>query len=87
MLNKVDIFGVSRTPISKMGGVQRELSIPDEKPNNNAESIAIGQLIGTSKCYIVATLIHELKKTQKVLATICAGESMCCSTVVRRCAR
>lgn len=67
--------------------VQRELNIPDEKLNINGGAIALGHPIGASGCRILVTLIHELKDTQKGLATLCVGGGMGCSTIVRRCAQ
>jgi acetyl-CoA C-acetyltransferase len=58
--------------------VVRELGLDPDKVNVNGGAIAIGHPIGASGARILATLLHELKRSSatKGLATLCIGGGM-----------
>ncbi len=84
-MNDLDIVEANEAFVAQSIAVQRELNIPCHKLNPNGGAIALGHPIGASGCRILVTLIHELSKRQKGLATLCIGGGMGCSTVIIGC--
>lgn len=66
--------------------VKNELIIPDDKLNVNGGAIAMGHPVGASGCRILVTLIYGLMQQKKEigLETLCIGDGMGCSTLIKR---
>ncbi len=59
-------------------GVLRDLKIPAHKVNVNGGAIALGHPIGASGARIAATLLYEMKRSDKRfgVASLCIGGGM-----------
>ena len=66
--------------------VINELDIPENKLNINGGAIALGHPVGASGCRILVTLLYALMQQKKEtgLATLCIGDGMGCSTLIKR---
>ncbi len=77
-LNEIDLFEINEAFAAQSIAVIRELGINQNKVNVNGGAIALGHPIGASGARILVTLVHEMKRQNKVkgCATLCIGGGM-----------
>ncbi len=75
-LDDVDIYEINEAFASQAGYCVRKLGIDWEKVNPNGGAIALGHPLGMTGARQVATLLHELHRTQKTVGCV----SMCIGT-------
>jgi acetyl-CoA C-acetyltransferase len=77
-LEEVDLFEINEAFAAQSLAVIRELNIDNNKVNVNGGAIALGHPIGASGARILVTLIHEMKRQNKIkaCATLCIGGGM-----------
>ena len=85
-LDEIDLFEINEAFAAQSIAVIRELGIDHTKVNVNGGAIALGHPIGASGARILVTLIHELKRQNKIkgCATLCIGGGMGIALCVER---
>jgi acetyl-CoA C-acetyltransferase len=63
---------------------QKDLGISDDKLNPKGGAVALGHPIGASGARILTTLIYQLKKGQKGIASLCIGGGEAIAILVER---
>ena len=77
-IDDIDLFEVNEAFASQSIGVLRDLKIPAHRVNVNGGAIALGHPIGASGARIAATLLYEMKRSDKRfgVASLCIGGGM-----------
>jgi len=75
-IGQIDVFEINEAFASQAAYCVRELGIPMDKVNPNGGAIALGHPLGCTGSRQVATLLHELHRTNKKLGIV----SMCIGT-------
>jgi acetyl-CoA C-acetyltransferase len=85
-LDEIDLFEINEAFAAQSIAVIRELGIDHTKVNVNGGAIALGHPIGASGARILVTLIHELKRQNKIkgCATLCIGGGMGIALCIER---
>ena len=85
-INDIDLFEINEAFAAQSIAVIRELKIDKNKVNVNGGAIALGHPIGASGARILVTLIHEMKKQNKIkgCATLCIGGGMGIALCIER---
>ena len=80
----MDLIEASEAFVSQSLAVAHDLEFDMSKVNVNGGAIALGHPVGASGCRILVTLLYAMKHrgAKKVLATLCIGGGMGCSTIV-----
>ena len=74
-LDFFDLFEINEAFSATSVAVQKELGIKKERLNICGGAIALGHPIGCSGSRVIATLVHQLKRTKKKygVASMCIG--------------
>jgi len=85
-IEDVDIFEINEAFASQATYCIKKLNIPNEKVNPNGGAIALGHPLGCTGARQVATLLPELKRSNKRYGVIsmCIGTGMCAAAVIER---
>ena len=85
-IEDVDLFEINEAFAAQSIAVIQELKIDKSKVNVNGGAIALGHPIGASGTRILVTLIHEMKKQNKIkgCAALCIGGGMGIAMCVER---
>lgn len=75
-MNDVDIFEINEAFAAQALMCVKKLNVPAEKLNPNGGAIALGHPLGATGARQVATLMHELRRTNKKIGVV----SMCIGT-------
>jgi len=83
-INDIDVFELNEAFASQATYCIKKLGIPKDKLNPNGGAIALGHPLGMTGARQVATLLNELKKTNKKYGVIsmCIGTGMGASAVL-----
>ena len=80
-VDDIDIFEINEAFASQAAYCVKKLGIPMEKVNPNGGAISLGHPLGNTGARMVATLMAELKRTDKKLGVV----SMCIGTGMGAC--
>ncbi|KDO30583.1 hypothetical protein SPRG_04484 [Saprolegnia parasitica CBS 223.65] len=85
-IEDIDVFEINEAFASQALYCINELKIPMEKVNPNGGAIALGHPLGCTGARQIATLLHELQRTQKTYGVIsmCIGTGMGAAAVFKR---
>ncbi len=86
-LDDIDLIEANEAFAAQCLAVAKDLGFKMEKVNVNGGAVALGHPIGASGARILTTLLHEMKKRDKVkrgLATLCVGGGMGAAMVVEK---
>ncbi len=85
-LEEIDLFEINEAFAAQCLGVIKELNIDQNKINVNGGAIALGHPIGASGARILVTLIHEMKRQNKIkgCAALCIGGGMGIALCIER---
>ena len=83
-IDDMDIIEANEAFAAQSVAVAKDLKFDMSKVNKKGGAIALGHPVGASGCRILVTLLHQLEKGQKGLATLCIGGGMGCSTIVEK---
>lgn len=83
-LDDIDVIELNEAFAAQSLAVLRELGVDDAKVNPKGGAIAVGHPLGCSGARIVASLVHELRRTsaKRGLATLCVGVGQGLATVI-----
>ena len=80
-IDDMDIIEANEAFAAQSVAVAKDLKFDMSKVNKKGGAIALGHPVGASGCRILVTLLHQMEKGQKGLATLCIGGGMGCSTI------
>jgi len=85
-INDVDIFELNEAFASQASYCGRRLGVPEEKLNPKGGAIALGHPLAATGARMVATLLPELKRTDKKLGIVsmCIGTGMGAAALIER---
>ncbi len=83
-IDDMDVIEANEAFAAQSVAVAKDLKFDMSKVNKKGGAIALGHPVGASGCRILVTLLHQLEKGQKGLATLCIGGGMGCSTIVEK---
>ena len=83
-IDDMDIIEANEAFAAQSVAVAKDLKFDMAKVNKKGGAIALGHPVGASGCRILVTLLHQMEKGQKGLATLCIGGGMGCSTIVEK---
>ena len=83
-IDDMDIIEANEAFAAQSVAVAKDLKFDMSKVNKKGGAIALGHPVGASGCRILVTLLHQMEKGQKGLATLCIGGGMGCSTIVEK---
>ena len=85
-IGEIDLFELNEAFAAQSIPCIRELGIDPARVNVNGGSIAMGHALGSTGARIMATLVHEMKRTgaRYGLASLCIGVGQGIATVVER---
>ena len=83
-IDDMDIIEANEEFAAQSVAVAKDLKFDMSKVNKKGGAIALGHPVGASGCRILVTLLHQMEKGQKGLATLCIGGGMGCSTIVEK---
>ena len=77
-IGDIDLFEINEAFASQAYWCIKELNIDERKVNVNGGAIALGHPLGCTGARLVATLLHELKRTGKKrgIVSMCIGTGM-----------
>ena len=81
----MDLIEANEAFAAQSIAVARELGFDMSKVNPKGGAIALGHPVGCSGARIIVTLLHELEKDQKGLATLCIGGGQGVATIFEKC--
>jgi acetyl-CoA C-acetyltransferase len=84
--DQVDVFEINEAFSGSTVCVIKELKLDPAKANVVGGSVALGHPIGASGCRLLATLLHEMKRSDKKtgLVSLCLGGGEAVAMVVKR---
>ena len=82
----LDLVEINEAFASVIAAWQRELGADLEKVNVNGGAIALGHPLGSTGARLIATLVHELERSdgQLGLVTMCCGGGLGTATLLER---
>ena len=83
-IDDMDIIEANEAFAAQSVAVAKDLKFDMSKVNKKGGAIALCHPVGASGCRILVTLLHQMEKGQKGLATLCIGGGMGCSTIVEK---
>ena len=85
-LEDIDLFEINEAFASQSIAIIKELKIDQTKVNVNGGAISLGHPIGASGARILVTLLHEMKRQNKIkgCAALCIGGGMGIALCVER---
>ena len=87
-MNDIDLVELNEAFASQSVACIRDLDLDEEIVNVNGGAIALGHPLGCSGVRITATLLHEMKRRDKVkygLATMCIGVGQGAAVIYEKC--
>ena len=84
-IEDMDVVEANEAFAAQSIAVARELGFDMSKVNPKGGAIALGHPVGCSGARIIVTLLHELEKGQKGLATLCIGGGQGVATIFEKC--
>ena len=87
-MNDIDLVELNEAFASQSVACIRDLDLNEEIVNVNGGAIALGHPLGCSGVRITATLLHEMKRRDKVkygLATMCIGVGQGAAVIYEKC--
>lgn len=81
-VSQVDIFEVNEAFAAVAMAAQKDLEIPRDRLNPRGGAVALGHPIGASGARLLVTLLHQLKKGQKGVVSLCIGGGEAIATLV-----
>ena len=84
-IEDMDVIEANEAFAAQSIAVARELGFDMSKVNPKGGAIALGHPVGCSGARIIVTLLHELEKDQKGLATLCIGGGQGVATIFEKC--
>ena len=84
-IEDMDVIEANEAFAAQSIAVARELGFDMKKVNPKGGAIALGHPVGCSGARIIVTLLHELEKGQKGLATLCIGGGQGVATIFEKC--
>ena len=83
-IDDMDIIEANEAFAAQSVAVAKDLKFDMSKVNKKGRANPLGHPVGASGCRILVTLLHQMEKGQKGLATLCIGGGMGCSTIVEK---
>jgi acetyl-CoA acyltransferase len=85
-LDDVDLVEINEAFASVIAAWERELEPDPDKVNVNGGAIALGHPLGSTGARLIATLLHELERTdgELGLVTMCCGGGLGTATLIER---
>jgi acetyl-CoA acyltransferase len=85
-LDDVDLVEINEAFASVIAAWERELEPDTDKVNVNGGAIALGHPLGSTGARLIATLLHELERTdgELGLVTMCCGGGLGTATLIER---
>jgi acetyl-CoA acetyltransferase family protein len=85
-LDDVDLVEINEAFASVIAAWERELEPGTDKVNVNGGAIALGHPLGSTGARLIATLLHELERTdgELGLVTMCCGGGLGTATLIER---
>jgi acetyl-CoA acetyltransferase family protein len=85
-LDDVDLVEVNEAFASVIAAWERELEPDVDRVNVNGGAIALGHPLGSTGARLIATLLHELERTdgERGLVTMCCGGGLGTATLIER---
>ena len=85
-LDDVDLVEINEAFASVIAAWERELEPDPDKVNVNGGAIALGHPLGSTGARLIATLVHELERTdgELGLVTMCCGGGLGTATLIER---
>jgi acetyl-CoA acyltransferase len=85
-IDDIDLIEINEAFASVVGSWERELGPDPDRVNVNGGAIAIGHPLGSTGARLVATLLHELERTDRSvgLVTMCCGGGIGTGTLIER---
>jgi acetyl-CoA acetyltransferase family protein len=85
-LDDVDLIEINEAFASVIAAWERELEPDVAKVNVNGGAIALGHPLGSTGARLIATLLHELERSDKQLGlvTMCCGGGLGTATLIER---
>ena len=83
-IDDMDIIEANEAFAAQSVAVAKDLKFDMSKVNKKGGAIALGHPVGASGCRILVTLLHQMEKGQKGLATLCICGGRGCSTIVEK---
>ncbi len=85
-IDDIDLFEVNEAFASVIVAWEREVGADLERVNVNGGAIALGHPVGATGARLVATILHELERSDKEigLVTMCCGGGIGTGTLIQR---
>jgi acetyl-CoA acetyltransferase family protein len=85
-IGDLDLIEINEAFASVIAAWERELEPDVEKVNVNGGAIALGHPLGSTGARLIATLLHELERSDKQfgLVTMCCGGGLGTATLIER---
>jgi acetyl-CoA acetyltransferase family protein len=85
-IGDIDLIEINEAFASVVAAWERELEPDVERVNVNGGAIALGHPLGSTGGRLIATLLHELERTDKQvgLVTMCCGGGLGTATLIER---
>jgi acetyl-CoA acetyltransferase len=85
-IDQIDLFEVNEAFAAVPIAWQREIGADMDRVNVNGGAIALGHPVGASGARIMATLVHEMRRSgaRYGLQTMCEGGGMANATILER---
>ena len=83
-IDDMDIIEANEAFAAQSVAVAKDLKFDMSNVNKKGGANALGHPAGASGCRFLVTLLHQMEKGQKGLATLCIGGGMGCSTIVEK---
>jgi len=85
-VDDIDLFEVNEAFAPVVAAWQRELEPDMDRVNVNGGAMALGHPLGSTGARLIATLLHELERSDKEtgLVTMCCGGGLGTATVIQR---
>ncbi|MDP8943304.1 MAG: thiolase family protein [Actinomycetota bacterium] len=85
-ISDIDLFEVNEAFASVLAAWRRELEPDMDRVNVNGGAIALGHALGSTGARLIATLLHELERSdgELGLVTMCCGGGLGTGTLIQR---